>query len=108
MRLLGYVWAGLHCISVFEQENPKLDGTEVEGYFDPDAHQIKIKAGMPLSRQREILMHELFHLAYYCIQHAASTRKLDEEEVCTRVAPMIAAIINKNMWISAFIEDRSK
>lgn len=109
MRLLGYVWVGLHCFTVFEQENPKVDDDECDGYFDNQSHMIVIKAGMPVSRQREVLMHELMHGAWWVSQLAVDPRKRqDEETVCTRLAPIMAEIINKNAWISAFIEDRVK
>lgn len=108
MRLLGYVWVGLHCISVFESEKPKVEGVECDGYFDAEAHIIHVCAGVPVSRQREVLMHELMHLAYYHSQMDKVNEKHSEETVCTRLGPVIAEIINKNQWISAFIEDRVK
>ena len=106
MRLIGNVYVGLHCFCVFEKE--KVDDTDSDGVCDREAHHILVKAGNPLSRKREVLMHELFHLAYYHNQMAVGNAKDDEETVCTRVAPSIAEMLNRNPWISAYIEDRSK
>lgn len=108
MRLLGYVNIGLHMISVFEREQPKVEGVDVDGYFEAEGHVISIKAGMPISRQREVLMHELVHLAYYHTQLDEGNKKHSEETVCTRLGPSLAEILNRNTWISSFIEDRSK
>ena len=107
MRLLGYVYVGAHCCTVFEKEAPKLEGVGVDGYFEATSHMIVIKAGMPQSRQREVLVHEIMHLAYYHTQLCDDNRST-EETVCTRIAPSLAEMFNRNTWLSAFIEDRDK
>ena len=105
MRLLGYIWVGAHCISVFEKEQPKVDGEDVDGSFAAQDHIIAIKAGMPVSRQREVLVHEMMHLAYYHTQLDEGNKRHSEETVCTRLGPSIAEMLNRNTWLSKYLED---
>lgn len=101
--LLGSIRIGLHTIMVYEMPEVLVGGVESDGSFSAQDHIICIRAGIPGSRQREILVHEMLHLCYMP-SGLDDDKRHAEETVCTRLASSFAEIINRNPWVALYLQ----
>lgn len=71
-------------------------GAALHGLYDPDNTTISLQAKLQPGLQAETLIHEVLHAIYYnwALNHDA--RKMDEEEIVSRVSLGLAAVFAAN------------